>query len=148
MIMALAPTTPTLPGVTPFAVNGTPSPIPAASSLNQGDFLKLLVAQLSSQDPLQPVSNTDFLAQMAQFSTLQQTQTMQTNLAGIQAGQALLQANSLLGRMVQVQAGPNQTAIGVVSAVGMQAGKPTLLINGQTYDLSQVLSVSAAPTAK
>jgi flagellar basal-body rod modification protein FlgD len=113
-------------------------------TLSQQDFLKLLVAQLSAQDPMNPVSNTDFAAQMAQFSTLQTTQTMQTNLAGLQAGQAVLQANGLLGRTVQVQSALGQLASGVVSAVSIQAGTPSITVNGQSYDLSQVLSVSLA----
>lgn len=113
-------------------------------SLNQQDFLNLLVAQLSAQDPMNPVSNTDFLAQMAQFSTLQQTQTMQQNLAALQSGQAVLQANDLLGRTVQVQPAQGQPVSGAVSAVNFQAGTPSITVNGQSYALSQVLSVSLA----
>jgi len=111
-------------------------------TLNQNDFLKLLVAQLSAQDPMNPVSNTDFAAQMAQFSTLQATQTMQKNLAGLESSQAVLQANSLLGRTVQVQSATGATESGVVSAVTFQAGTPSLTVNGQSYNLSSVLSVS------
>ena len=115
-------------------------------ALNQVDFLKLLVAQLSAQDPMNPVSNTDFAAQMAQFSTLQATQTMQKNLAGLEASQAVLQANSLLGRTVQVQSASGVTASGVVSAVTIQAGTPSIVVNGQPYNLGSVLSVSLAQT--
>jgi flagellar basal-body rod modification protein FlgD len=111
-------------------------------TLNQNDFLKLLVAQLSAQDPMNPVSNTDFAAQMAQFSTLQTTQTMQTNLAGLESSQAVLQANGLLGRTVQVQSSQGAPVTGVVSAVGIQAGTPSITVNGQSYGLSAVLSVS------
>jgi flagellar basal-body rod modification protein FlgD len=111
-------------------------------TLGQKDFLNLLVTQLSAQDPLNPISNTDFIAQMAQFSTLQQTQTMQQNLAGIEAGQVALQASSLLGKTAQVQPASGQPVSGVVSAVSFQGGTPSITINGQSYDLSQVLSVS------
>jgi flagellar basal-body rod modification protein FlgD len=114
-------------------------------TLNQVDFLKLLVAQLSAQDPMNPVSDTDFAAQMAQFSTLQATQAMQTNLAGLESSQAVLQANSLLGRTVQVKSASGATTSGVVSAVGIQSGTPSLTVNGQSYDLSAVLSVSMTP---
>ena len=113
-------------------------------TLNQKDFLNLLVAQLSAQDPMNPVSNTDFLAQLAQFSTLQQSQTMQQNLAALQSGQAVLQANDLLGRTVQVQPAQGQPVSGPVTAVHFQAGSPAITVNGQSYDLSQVLSVSLA----
>ena len=114
----------------------------AGQTLDQKDFLKLLVAQLSSQDPMNPVSNTDFAAQMAQFSTLQTTQTIQTNLEGLESSQAVIQANSLIGRTVQVQSGQGLTDTGVVSAVQIQAGTPSIIVNGQSYGLSAVLSVS------
>jgi flagellar basal-body rod modification protein FlgD len=111
-------------------------------TLNQADFLKLLVAQLSAQDPMNPVSDTDFAAQMAQFSTLQSTQAMQTSLASLDSSQAMLQANSLLGRTVQVKSASGATSSGVVSAVGIQSGTPSITVNGQSYDLSAVVSVS------
>jgi len=128
------------------ALNAAPQPTLPGQTLNQNDFLKLLVAQLSAQDPMNPVSNTDFAAQMAQFSTLQATQTMQTNLAGLESSQAVLQANSLLGRTVQVQSASGVSASGVVSAVTIQAGTPSIVVNGQSYNLSSVLSVSLAQT--
>jgi flagellar basal-body rod modification protein FlgD len=115
-------------------------------TLGQADFLKLLVAQLSAQDPMNPVSNTDFAAQMAQFSTLQTTQTMQTNMAAVQTGLAGMQANSLLGATVNLQSPNGQIVTGVVSAVQYHSGTPSLMINGQAYDLSQVTSVSQTQT--
>jgi flagellar basal-body rod modification protein FlgD len=108
-------------------------------TLNQSDFLKLLVAQLSSQDPMNPVSDTDFIAQMAQFSTLQETTSMQESISS-------LQANSLLGQTVQVQNGQGQVDSGVVSAVLFQSGSPELIVNGQSYTVAQVLSISQAQT--
>ena len=115
-------------------------------TLGQADFLKLLVAQLSAQDPMNPVSNTDFAAQMAQFSTLQTTQTMQGNMAAVQSGLTGLAANTLLGKTVNLQTTAGQTVTGVVSAVQYQSGTPSLMVNGQAYDLSQVTSVSQTQT--
>jgi len=114
-------------------------------TINQADFLKLLVAQLSAQDPMNPVSNTDFAAQMAQFSTLQATQTMQKDLSGVQAGLALIQASSFLGKTVSVQGANGQMVTGTVSAVQYQGTAPSIVVNGQSYDLSQVISVSQTP---
>jgi flagellar basal-body rod modification protein FlgD len=116
-------------------------------TLDQQDFLKLLIAQMSAQDPLNPISNTDFVGQMAQFSTLQQTETMQKDIAQIRSSQSLTQAGGLLGRIVQVQGAQGVPVTGVVSAVTMEAGTPILIVNGQQYGLSQVLSVSLASTS-
>lgn len=110
--------------------------------LGQEDFLKLLVAQLSAQDPLNPQKDTEFIAQMAQFSALEQSKTMQSDIAGLRSQQSLLQANALLGRQVNLQTDPNHTVSGVVSAVRLEAGMPKIVVNDQAYDMASLLSVS------
>lgn len=73
--------------------------------LGKNEFLELLVAQLNNQNPLEPQSNGDFIAQLAQFSTVEGVEklngSMQTILSGYQSSQAL-QASSLVGRKVIV----------------------------------------------
>src|ERR1700744_1197563 len=96
------------------------------STLDQADFLKLLVTQMTSQDPLNPQSDTAFAAQLAQFSALQQSQNMAQNMANSQA-------NSLIGRTVSVTDNNDSTQqdMGVVSGVQMVSGQPEILVNGQ-----------------
>jgi flagellar basal-body rod modification protein FlgD len=108
-----------------------------AQSLTEADFLQLLVTQMSSQDPLDPQSDTEFAAQLAQFSSLQESQTMQANMATIQA-------NSLIGETVSVTPSGGGNVTGVVSGVQMQSGTPYIAVNGQLYGLSQLSSF--APT--
>src|SRR5947209_6966999 len=103
-------------------------------TLGQADFLKLLVAQMTSQDPLHPQSNTDFVAQMATFSQLQASQTMESDMAG-------LQASSLLGRTVSVTSPDSTQTVGVVSAVQLVAGTPEIVVNGQSYNLSELSAI-------
>jgi flagellar basal-body rod modification protein FlgD len=113
-------------------------------TLSQNDFLQLLVAQMENQDPLQPQSDTQMAAQMAQFTSLSQTSAMSSSLSA-------MQASSLIGATVTVQE-PNSknTASGVVQSVllGTQStdGTPQVVVNGTAYDLSQVLSVTPTPT--
>jgi flagellar basal-body rod modification protein FlgD len=114
-------------------------------TLNQDDFLRLLITQLSAQDPLNPVSNADFLAQMAQFTSLEQTRSMSAEMARIGAQQQLLQANSLLGQNVEIAVGPDATLLGTVSAVQIQDGAPRIVVEGTAYDLSQVLTITPQP---
>jgi len=113
----------------------------ATQSLNQADFLKLLVTQMSSQDPLNPESDTQFAAQLAQFSSLQATQTMSGNLQTIQA-------TGLLGQTVAVtpSIGGNPVS-GVVTGVEIASGTPEIIVNGQAYTLSQLVAVKPTPTA-
>src|SRR5438093_12497857 len=91
-------------------------------TLGQDDFLKLLVAQLTSQDPLNPQKDTEFIAQMAQFSALEQSKSMQVDIAGLRREQEFLQANSLLGRVVELHTEQDTPTIGSVSAVQVEAG--------------------------
>jgi flagellar basal-body rod modification protein FlgD len=110
--------------------------------LNQGDFLKLLVAQMTAQDPMHPQSNTEFAAQMAQFSALQTSQATEADLVQLQANQHVQQANDLIGRTVTLQNSNGSAVSGMVSAVQMYSNSPYLVVNGALYDLSQVVTVA------
>jgi flagellar basal-body rod modification protein FlgD len=114
----------------------------SGQSLNQADFLKLLVTQMTSQDPLNPESDTDFAAQLAQFSSLQEATTMAGNMA-------TMQASSLIGATVNVESATNsgQQITGVVTQVDMSSGSPEVQVNGQLYGLNQILSISPTQTA-
>jgi flagellar basal-body rod modification protein FlgD len=108
-------------------------------TLGQDDFLKLLITQLTNQDPLSPQKDTEFIAQMAQFSSLEQSKTMQLNMAQ-------LQATTMLGTRVeleqQTENGDSNLIRGVVSAVQVEAGKPKLVVDGKSYDLSQITTIT------
>src|SRR5579859_2730225 len=140
-------TNPILAAATLPVGNTVENPVPASSiphnTLTQDDFLKLLVAQMSAQDPLNPVSNTDFAAQMAQFSALQTSQATQSDMSQLQAGQQVQQANGLIGRNVTLLAHDGTNPSGLVTGVQMVSGVPKIMVNGTLYNMSQVLSISA-----
>ena len=78
---------------------------PATKTLGKDDFLRLLIAQLRNQDPLNPVPNNEFVAQTAQFSSLEQLQNMNKTLEGLaaQSGSGgAASASALLGKTVTV----------------------------------------------
>ncbi|GDY23754.1 flagellar hook capping protein [Verrucomicrobiota bacterium] len=141
---------PAITTATPTPGPGDPGYQPAdnrvtTKTLGQDDFLKLLIAQFTHQDPLNPKSDTDYIGQMANFSNLEMTKGMSNEFA-------MLRAGSMIGRQVQVQTNPDsatgelpQTLSGVVSEVRSIEGKPVLLINGGRYTLQQVLSISQPP---
>ena len=107
-------------------------------TLSQANFLQLLTTQMSSQDPLDPQSDTAFAAQLAQFSALQQSQNMSQDLS-------VLQANSMIGETVNVNSADGSTSTtGTVGSVLMNAGVPEIIVGGQPYNLSQVTSISPA----
>jgi flagellar basal-body rod modification protein FlgD len=100
----------------------------------------LLVAQMQNQNPLNPQSNTEMAAQMAQFSSLQQSSEMSASLG-------MMQASSLLGSTVNIQLNSKTITNGVVQGVIMQNGTPKILVNDSTYDLNQVISIAPTPVA-
>ena len=114
-------------------------------TLGQNDFLKLLVAQLSAQDPMNPQKDTEFIAQMAQFSSLEQTRSMQSDLAGLRGVQQVWQANGMIGRTVALQDSTGATITGVVSGLSLATGTPQIMVNGQAYPLSSLLGITAPP---
>src|ERR1700743_1486678 len=127
---------------TPNSQTSNDSTVPLPTQmLSQQDFLNLLVTQMTSQDPLQPMDSQDMLAQMVQFSTLNANTTMQSTLGQMQTGQDFSQATPLLGRQVTVQVDGSTTAQGVVTGVNTSGDVPEITVNGQSYTLSQVLSV-------
>jgi len=111
-------------------------------TLDQQDFLKLLVAQMTQQDPLNPKSDLEMIPQMVSFTTLEQSKSMQTDIAQLRAEQQMLQANSLLGRTVEIQDESKARITGQVTAVQMEEGTPKLVVNGKQYDLSQLVSIT------
>ena len=116
-----------------------------SKTLSQNDFLKLLVAQMAAQDPMNPQTDTQMAAQMAQFTSLQQSSTMSNNIASMLAQQQVLQATGMLGGTVSLQVDAKTIATGVVQSVQFDGGTPKIVVNNQTYDLSQVLSLAPTP---
>ena len=105
--------------------------------LGQDDFLKLLTMQMQNQDPMNPQTNTDFVAQMAQFTTLEQSRSMTNSLQSIQARQDVQTAVQLLGKPVQLSDG----RMGLVEKVTLdKTGAPTLQVGSNTYTLNQVVA--------
>ena len=132
----------------------TGGPLVPAKSLGKDDFLRLLMTQLRNQDPMAPLGNTEFIAQMAQFSSLEQM----SNLAALaeemgrnQRQAALVaQATALIGRTVTLEVpdassqtnGSTIKVSGKVGSVRLEGGWPRLIIDGQPYDPAYVSEVA------
>jgi flagellar basal-body rod modification protein FlgD len=120
------------PAASPPAANNLPS--------SQADFLTLLAAQMKYQDPDNPMSGTDFATQLAQFSTLQGIQKLNTNFNSM----LMAQAASLIGTNVTyTNPGSTTAAQGIVSAVQVDAtGNVQLVIGKNTVPLTQVSGIN------
>lgn len=117
-------------------------------SLSPSDFLNLMVTQLQNQDPTQPTSSSDLLAQMSQIGQLQSANSLQTAMQGISLQNSIGAASSLIGKNVQGMDINNNTITGVVNSVKVANNAVSLeLDNGQELDITRVTTIAPGPTA-
>lgn len=95
--------------------------------VNQEQFVRLFLTQLSFQDPLKPADNREFLAQLAQFTNVEQTRTLNENIEGLLSVISTSQSLDLLGKSVELTA-PNGNQIGQVTTVSLAEGRPSLSV--------------------
>ena len=109
------------------------------ANLDRDDFLKLLITQLQHQDPTSPVQDKEFIAQMAQFSSLEQITNMSAGFQRLSGLLASSEASQVLGKTVEIRNGDNLVR-GVVDRV-VRGESPLVGVNGGIYDFSQIESV-------
>ncbi|OOG44437.1 flagellar hook assembly protein FlgD [Polaromonas sp. A23] len=118
-----------------------PSTALQSSSINQEDFLKLLLTQLKFQDPLKPVDNTAFLAQLAQFSSLAQTKALDDKIGQLLSIQSATQSIGLLGKTVEVTTSTGNV-VGQVTTLSLPDGVPSLTVTDSTGAVLTGISLS------
>jgi flagellar basal-body rod modification protein FlgD len=114
------------------------------SSINQEDFIRLFLTQLQFQDPLEPVDNREFLAQLAQFTSLEQSRQTSQNTTDLLTMTASTQAVSLLNKQVEVN-GLAAPFSGTVIAVQFTSAGSQLSVrdsNGQVLTQIRLSQVS------
>lgn len=107
--------------------------------LGKDDFLQLLIAQLTHQDPTEPVKDTEFIAQMAQFSSLEQMMNMTKNLDLMNQTLSSADAVSAVGKKVDIETG-GEVLTGVVTAV-KRGEIPEVQVNGNWYNWKEVSTI-------
>jgi flagellar basal-body rod modification protein FlgD len=137
----------------PSAIQGissTPVQRTPTKTLGSGDFMNLMITQLTQQDPLDPTNSNELLNQMAQISTLQSNADMQTSLAGLTLQQSIGAGGNLIGKTIK-GIDPNGNSVdGVVTSIRVANKKVHLeLDTGRTLPLENVTQIAqtAAPAA-
>lgn len=116
------------------AVAASPSPS-SRGALDYGAFLKLLIEQLRAQDPTRPVDPAEYVAQLAQFSNVEQAVRANQKLDTLLAASSLTSAGSVIGRTVT---SPDGSVTGAIAGVRIEAGtNVAILKDGRELPLSQ-----------
>lgn len=123
------------------SIGSTPSTPASQASLGQDDFLRILTTQLSYQDPLKPLDNQQFMAQMAQFASLEQSRTLNGNVESLLTIQAATQSIGLIGRTVEI-ATDSGSSIGQVTSLRFNNGQPLLTVKTAAGQFLTDLSLS------
>lgn len=122
----------------------------ANTTINQDDFIRLFLSQLQFQDPLEPVDNREFLAQLAQFTNLEQSRQVSQNTSDLVTMNASSQALGLLDRIVEV-ATSSGTVVGSVTTIEFTSAGPRVSVQPGTgspltnVSLSQITLVRQQP---
>jgi flagellar basal-body rod modification protein FlgD len=107
----------------------TPSAASADGGVDKDTFLKLMIAQVSHQDPMSPQDSSQWMSQMAQFTEVEQITNMATSSASAQKDSQMTSAVGLIGRDVSYK-GDAGTVTGTVQSVQVDSTGPTLTIDG------------------
>lgn len=114
--------------------------------ISRSDFLNLLVAQLKNQDPMNPIEDADFAAQVVQFNMLEELLELKNVVSNMTNNVLYLstldQVRKLIGTKVKVmEANSEETVTGIVEKITINQGVPKLVIDDKEYDLSQVVEI-------
>ena len=116
--------------------------IVSKNSLGEADFMQLLITQLKTQDPTKPLEDKEFIAQMAQFTSLKQMNNLTDNMKNFTKDFAFTKAVALVNKTVSyVDSNSGQIAFGNVDSVKVKNGETFLNIGGQEVELGQISEV-------
>ena len=126
------------PRTTPSASEDSQS----SATMQMDDFLQLLTSQISNQDPLEPMKDTEFISQMANIASLEQMQQFSKGFEMFASSHKDMVAQAYLGRAVDIKSGSEELS-GIVNAVERsEDGKISVLVNNKAYDPNEIVKVS------
>ena len=135
-----------IPEVRPTWPNYSASNKPIGSSdttLGKDQFLKILIAQIQNQDPANPLQDTEFISQMAQFTSLEQMMNISTSLDRLNNSIGL--SSSLIGKSVawEIQSTDDESVLksGIVSAIALIDGEMFVVVGEEEIALSRIIAV-------
>lgn len=115
----------------------------SSQELDMDDFFKLLTVQLTSQDPLKPMEDTEFISQMTSFSSLSEMENIAADMKSLREQQSSFSAQSLLGRQVSATTQDGVSIEGVVTRVMREGENLVPYVGAQRVPLINITEISS-----
>jgi len=131
-------TMPVSVGITGVQGQQTTTGYDAYNQLDLNAFIKMLVAELQNQDPMNPMDNSAILQQVSHIKQIAADQKLTETLAAVQLGQNVATAGNLLGRTITGLTDKGDKVTGQVDRVTIEGGGPSLHVGDQTIQLKNV----------
>ena len=125
------------------AANNTANANGASNELDSSQFMQILLAQLTHQNPLEPMDNAEMMSQFSQLNSLQELRGINTSMETVSATSQTAYLSSLIGKMVKASCADGKIIEGMVEGVVTEVGNPQVLIGDERVDLTNVLEIKA-----
>jgi len=123
------------------AANNTANANTASNELGSDQFMQILLAQLTHQNPLEPMDNAEMLSQFSQLNSLQELRGIHTSMETVSAVNQTTYLAGLIGKTVKAQRADGKIIEGVVDGVITEVDNPQIRIGTETADLVDVLEI-------
>ncbi|MCE1246490.1 MAG: hypothetical protein LWY06_07600 [Firmicutes bacterium] len=114
----------------------------STSSTGSNDFIKLLLSQITNQNPLEPMDNSTMVTQLAQFQMVEKMGDLDDKVGSLLSYQNMMNSINLMGKKVTIlNTTGGSTIKGTVEGIKMTNGTPTVVVNGTSYDMALIQKV-------
>lgn len=113
----------------------------AGNELDSGQFMQILLAQLTHQNPLEPMDNAEMMSQFSQLNSLQELRGINSSMEAVSSASRTTYMTSLIGKTVKASRADGKIIEGVVEGVITNSDNPQVLMGDETVDLIDVLEI-------
>jgi len=113
----------------------------SANKMDSDQFMQILMAQLTHQNPLEPMDNAEMMSQFSQLNSLQELREIHTGMDNLSASNQVIYLSSLIGRTVKVNRTDGKVVEGIVEGVVIEKDNPQVRIGNEEYPLDDVIEI-------
>jgi flagellar basal-body rod modification protein FlgD len=123
------------------ANNAAKTAVANTKNMDSDQFMQILLAQLTHQNPLEPMDNAEMMSQFSQLNSLQELREIHTGMDKLSSSNQVIYLSSLIGKTVKVNRTDGKVIEGVVEGVVTEKDNPQLRIENEEYPLDDVIEI-------